>query len=59
MSTHEILLSGLRDGHAAGPGFRCVRRGNVQAMKWRYALLGWLTWKIGKRYLARRLSVGR
>jgi hypothetical protein len=24
---------------------------------WRFALLGWLTWKFGKRYLRRRASV--
>jgi hypothetical protein len=28
-------------------------------VKWRYALLGWLTWKLGKRMLRRKLRFAR
>jgi hypothetical protein len=27
--------------------------------KWRYALVGWLAWKIGKRALRRKLRIAR
>jgi hypothetical protein len=27
--------------------------------KWRYALLGWIAWKIGKRALKRKLHLAR
>jgi hypothetical protein len=27
--------------------------------KWRYALVGWLAWRIGKRVLRRKLRIAR
>ena len=28
-------------------------------LKWRYALLGWLAWKVGKRFLRRKTPLVR
>jgi hypothetical protein len=33
--------------------------GNACCVKWRYAVLGWLTWKVGRRIARRRLLAGR
>ena len=38
--------------------FRRLRDGKTAAMlKWRYALLGWLVWTIGKRRIRKKLHL--
>jgi hypothetical protein len=42
------------------PTFRRFGAGKTQLVfKWRYAVLGWLTWVVGKRVLRRKLPTIR
>ena len=50
----------IPEGDVAAPNrsFPVRRRGNTRTMfKRRYAVLGWLTWIFGKRYLKRKLPM--